>query len=78
MKQSLKAHGNTLVLLSILYLKAFMAHNSDRLTSQELKICVLKSDSHLPKNLFLIYFNEIPLKMMKNSFYFMLKPLFVL
>ena len=38
----------------------------------------LKSDSHLPKKIFFIYFNERPLKMMKNAFYFMLKALFVL
>ena len=42
-----------------------------------IKIIFLKSDSHFPK-IFLIYFNEIPLKMMKNAFYFILKALFVL
>ena len=30
------------------------------------------------KYVFIIYFNEIPLKVIKNAFYFMLKALFVL
>ena len=38
----------------------------------------LKSDSHLPKNLGFFCFDESPLKMMKNVFYFILKALFVL
>ena len=38
----------------------------------------LKSDSHLPKKFLFIYFNESPLKMMKNAFYFILRALFVL
>ena len=38
----------------------------------------LKSDSHLPKRNCFISFNEKPLKMMKNPFYFILKALFVL
>ena len=38
----------------------------------------LKSDSHLPKKFIFICFNKIPLKMMKNTFYFTLKALFVL
>ena len=33
----------------------------------------LKSDSHLPKKFLFIYFNESPLKIMKNAFYFILK-----
>ena len=37
----------------------------------------LKSDSHL-KNFLFISFNESPLKMMKNAFYFVLKALFIL
>ena len=37
----------------------------------------LKSDSHPPKK-FVICLIESPLKMMKNAFYFILKPLFVL
>ena len=36
----------------------------------------LKSDSHLPNKIIFIYFNESPLKMMKNAF-FILKALFV-
>ena len=38
----------------------------------------LKSDSHLPKKFLFICFNESPLKIMKNAFYFILKALFVL
>ena len=38
----------------------------------------LKSDSRLSKKICFICFNECPLKMMKNAFYFMLKALFVL
>ena len=38
----------------------------------------LKSDSHLPKNLLFISFNENPLKITKNAFYLILKSLFVL
>ena len=37
-----------------------------------------KSDSHLPKKLFIICFNDSPSKMMKNAFYLILKALFVL
>ena len=36
------------------------------------------ADSHLPKKLIFNCFNESPLKMMKNVFYFILKTLFVL
>ena len=40
---------------------------------------LLKSDSHLPKKDFIfICFNEIPLKMTNNVFYFILKALFIL
>ena len=38
----------------------------------------LKSDSHLPKKFLFICFNESPLEMMKNAFYFILNALFVL
>ena len=38
----------------------------------------LKSDSHLLKRNIFICFNESPLQMMKNAFYFILKALFVL
>ena len=37
-----------------------------------------KSDSHLPKKILFICFNDSPLKMMKNVFYFILKALFAL
>ena len=37
---------------------------------------IFSSDSHLPKNVFLL--NESPLKLTKNAFYFILKALFVL
>ena len=36
----------------------------------------LKLDSHLPKEIYFICFNESPSNMMKNAFYFMLKALF--
>ena len=39
---------------------------------------LLKSDSHLPKKFIFVCFNESLLKLMKNSFYFILKALFVL
>ena len=38
----------------------------------------LKSDSHLPEKVFITCFNDSPLKMMKNAFYFILKAIFVL
>ena len=38
----------------------------------------LKSDSHFSNKILFICFNERPLKMMKNAFYFMVKALFVL
>ena len=38
----------------------------------------LKSDSHLPKKILFIYVNHSPSKMVKNTFYFILKALFVL
>ena len=36
----------------------------------------LNSDFHLPKKIIFICFNESPLEMMKNAFYFILKALF--
>ena len=39
---------------------------------------VLMSDPHLPDKIIFIFFNESPLKMMKNAFYFILKALSVL
>ena len=38
----------------------------------------LTSDFRLPKKLFFICFNEIPLKMMKNASHFILKAVFIL
>ena len=38
----------------------------------------LKSDSHLPKKIVFVCFNESPLKVMKYAFYFILKALFIL
>ena len=38
----------------------------------------LKSDSHLPKKMFFICFNDSPTKLMKNAFNFIVKTLFVL
>ena len=40
-------------------------------------ISIFKSNSHLPKKISFIFFNESLLKIMKNSFYFTLKALFV-
>ena len=37
----------------------------------------LKSDSHLPKKIYFICFNDSPSKVMKNAFYLILKALFV-
>ena len=42
------------------------------------KKCCLKSGSYLPKKICFVYFNEMPLKMMKNAFYFISKSRFVL
>ena len=39
---------------------------------------LLKSDCHLPKIFCFISFIESPLKMVKNTFYFIVKALFVL
>ena len=39
---------------------------------------ILRSDSHLSKEFLFIWFNESPLKIMKNFYYFILKALFVL
>ena len=38
----------------------------------------LKSDSHPPKTISFIFFNEGPLKIVKNTFYLILKAVFVL
>ena len=46
--------------------------------NQAKKFTQLKSDSHLPNKILFVCFNESPLKMMKNAFYFILKALFVL
>ena len=48
-----------------------------QLIPDKLVVKMLESDSHLPKNC-LICFSENPLKMMTNSFYFILKALYVL
>ena len=42
------------------------------------KLYLLMSDPHLRKKKKIIYSNESPIKMMKNTFYFMLKVLFAL
>ena len=43
-----------------------------------LKTFHLKSETHLPKKFLFVCFNESPLELMKNAFYFILKALFVL
>ena len=50
----------------------------NKIAKVELKNSNLKSDSHLPKKIIFICFNENPLKRMKNAFYFILKALSVL
>ena len=39
---------------------------------------MLKTDSHLPKKILFICFNDSPSKMMINAFYFVLKAFFIL
>ena len=39
---------------------------------------LLKLDSHLLNKIIFVCFNESPLKMMENAFYFIIKALFVL
>ena len=53
--------------------------NKNYIIEKKLRFCqyLLNSDTHLPKHLFLFYLTERSLKMMANSFYFMLKDLFV-
>ena len=48
------------------------------LTLNKAKELNLKSDTHPPKNFFIISFNDSSSKLMKNGFYFILKALFVL
>ena len=45
--------------------------------NKNLKIKIKKSDSHLPKKICFICFNDSPSKVMKNAFYFILKALFL-
>ena len=52
-------------------------HQKKKMHHQQRRKQKLKSDSHLPKKLYYCFI-EIPLKMMKNAFYFILKALFVL
>ena len=44
---------------------------------EALSIKSLKPDSHLPKKIAIISFNDSPSKAMKNAFYFILKALFI-
>ena len=55
------------------YLPQFCSYNRNWLRYKG-----VKPNSHLPKKYIFICFNEGPLKMMKNAFYFILKALFVL
>ena len=58
----------------------------DRVLNKPVSICfftrvlilLLQSGSHFPKKFSFICFNESPLKMMKNVFYFISNALFVL
>ena len=62
--------------------KSSIADNANNAGIANVKIVVtlkyLKSDSHLPKKTFFICFNDIPSKIMKNVFHFILKTFFVL
>ena len=49
----------------------------DKRAFSKMVYIIVKSNSHPPKNFF-ISFNNSPLKMMKNAFYFILKAQFVL
>ena len=67
-------------LCSVMYVKwisrkILCAKLNQKILSQRMS---LKSDSHLPKKTFFIWFNDSPSKMMKNAFYFISKALFVL
>ena len=69
-KQSHFAHNGALSSWS------YFMRTSFRLLKSSLRL--LKSDSHFPREFLFIFFNESPLKIMKNAFYFILKALFVL
>ena len=62
--------------------KSSIADNANNAGIANVKIVVtlkyLKSDSQLPKKTFFICFNDIPSKIMKNAFHFILKTFFVL
>ena len=53
--------------------RSFTKLNNAKITSFSL---TLNSDFHLPKKVGFICFNEDPLKMMKNAFYFLFKSFF--
>ena len=55
--------------------RSFTKLNNAKITSFSL---TLNSDFHLPKKVGFICFNENPLKMMKNAFYFIIKVFLVL
>ena len=48
----------------------------ERYSKEQAAEYYLKSDSHLPKKVFVICFNDSPSKMMKNPFLFHLKSSF--
>ena len=58
--------------LSVKHLIKVILHEND------VKIDVKVGLSHLPNKIIFICFNENPLKMMKNAFYFIVKAFFVL
>ena len=58
--------------LSVKHLIKVILHEND------VKIDVKAGLSHLPNKIIFICFNENPLKMMKNAFYFIVKAFFVL
>ena len=56
--------------------KIILIYSKNPETCNDVHTCILKSESHLPKKFFC--FNRIPLKMMKDAFYFILYAFFIL
>ena len=57
-------------------LKTILTNFNNFLTNFIFLFGSLKSNSHLSKKICFVYFNESPLEMMKNAFYFISKALF--
>ena len=63
--------------LMVFFFSSFISRSLSRLFCSYSWNFSLKSDSHLPKKILFIGFNESLSKMIKNAFYFILKALFV-